>query len=54
LECDSLLPLLRLELARNADGSKLPTKESGSKLPHSKAWSLFAVQLTPHPARAGW
>jgi hypothetical protein len=37
LECGSLLPLLRLELARDAAGSKLPTKESGSKLPHSKA-----------------
>ncbi len=30
------LPLLRLELARGAAGSKLPAKESGSKLPHSK------------------
>ena len=37
LECGSLLPLLRLELARGAAGSKLPAKESGSKLPHSKA-----------------
>ena len=36
LECGSLLPLLRLELARGAAGSKLPAKESGSKLPHSK------------------
>jgi hypothetical protein len=36
LECGSLLPLLRLELARDAAGSKLPAKESGSKLPHSK------------------
>ncbi len=41
LECGSLLPLLRLELARGAAGSKLPakesgSKESGSKLPHSK------------------
>jgi hypothetical protein len=31
-----MLPLLRLELARDAAGSKLPAKESGSKLPHSK------------------
>jgi hypothetical protein len=31
-----LLPLLHLELARDAAGSKLPAKESGSKLPHSK------------------
>src|SRR5271157_187415 len=30
------LPLLRLELARGAAGSKPPAKESGSKLPHSK------------------
>jgi len=29
LECGSLLPLLHLELARDAAGSKLPTKESG-------------------------
>jgi hypothetical protein len=36
LECGSLLPLLRLELARDAVGSKLPTKENGSKLTHSK------------------
>jgi len=36
LESGSLLPLLRLELARGAAGSKLPAKESGSKLPHSK------------------
>jgi hypothetical protein len=36
LECGSLLVLLRLELARGAAGSKLPAKESGSKLPHSK------------------
>jgi hypothetical protein len=37
LECGSLPPLLRLELARGAAGSKLPARESGSKLPHSKA-----------------
>ena len=36
LECSSLLLLLRLDLARGAAGSKLPAKESGSKLPHSK------------------
>ena len=30
-------PLFRLELARGAAASKLPAKESGSKLPHSKA-----------------
>ena len=37
LECGSLLPLLRLELARGGAGSKLPATESGSKLPHSNA-----------------
>ena len=36
LECGSSLPHLRLELAPGAAGSKLPAKESGSKLPHSK------------------
>jgi hypothetical protein len=30
------LPLLRIELARGAAGSKLPPKQSGSKLGHSK------------------
>jgi hypothetical protein len=32
-------PLLRLELARAAAGSKLPANESGSKLPHSRTQS---------------
>ena len=36
LECGSLLPLLGLELGRDGAGSKLPTEESGSKLPESK------------------
>jgi hypothetical protein len=36
LECGSLRPLLRVELAREAAGSKLLAQESGSKLPHSK------------------
>jgi len=40
LECGSLLPLLGLELARDAAGSKLPTKESGGKLPRSKAFAI--------------
>jgi hypothetical protein len=31
-----LLPLLHLELAPGAAGTKLPAKESGSELPHSK------------------
>jgi hypothetical protein len=33
----NVVTLLRLELARSAAGSKLPAKQSGSKLPHSKA-----------------
>jgi hypothetical protein len=46
LECGSLLPLLRLEPARAAAGSKLPAKESGSKLPHSKKVNFTALE--PH------
>jgi hypothetical protein len=36
LQGGSKLPLLYLELARGAGRSRLPVKESGSKLPHSK------------------
>ena len=40
LECGSLLPLLRLELARGVAGGKLATRRRGGKLPQGTdcAW----------------
>ncbi len=48
-----LAAAFRVELARAATGSKLPAKESGSKLPHSKAQDAARLLLAHHARHPG-